>query len=713
MTPRSLCVLAIALVFAILPVPAAAAVKIVLTTSSDLSTLGQPVTLTATIASGQATGRVSFYDGPAIIGSAPVGAVTAGVAALNVTLSAGSHSLRAFYLGDINFAASLSSSVSLVVFAFPQKGFLNGAAFNAGTDPIFVATADFNLDGHADLVVASAGSNSVQVLLGGGDGTFQSGFTYATGSAPVGITIADFNGDGIPDLAVANSGSGNVSILLGGTGGTFSQAINYTLGGSPFAVVAGDFNGDGIADLVVAGFGLLSVMIGNGDGTFQAPLNYSGSASHFRSIATADFNGDGIPDLVLTNLYGATTSVSGTSVSVLIGNGDGTFQASVNYATGTQPISVAVGDFNGDGIPDLAVANFSSNSVSVLLGKGNGTFQAAVNRAVGSVPYSVAVGDFNGDGKQDLVVSNTQGVSGVSVLLGNGDGTFAAATNYNVGISDIVAATVGDFNSDGVSDLALAVGTSGGMILLGAANTLAVRPVINANGIVNGASFTAQSTPGFIGSLFGTNLAPANGSASAVPLPVELNGVSVSVSGYLAPLFFVSPTQINFQLPWELLGQNQVVALVAVNGTLSATQVLALRTLSPGIFSLNSAGTGQGAVQIANTAIYAATSVQGAQARPAVAGEYVTIYCSGLGDVSNRPATGAPASTSSLSNTVATVTATIGGAPAPVNFSGLSPGFVGLYQVNALVPSGVSGSSVAVVLTIGGVNSNTVTIAVQ
>jgi uncharacterized protein (TIGR03437 family) len=712
MTPRSLCVLAIALVFAILPVPAAAAVKIVLTTSSDLSTLGQPVTLTATIASGQATGRVSFYDGPAIIGSAPVGAVTAGVAALNVTLSAGSHSLRAFYLGDINFAASLSSSVSLVVFAFPQKGFLNGAAFNAGTDPIFVATADFNLDGHADLVVASAGSNSVQVLLGGGDGTFQSGFTYATGSAPVGIAIADFNGDGIPDLAVANSGSGNVSILLGGTGGTFSQAINYTLGGSPFAVVAGDFNGDGIADLVVAGFGLLSVMIGNGDGTFQAPLNYSGSASHFRSIATADFNGDGIPDLVLTNLYGATTSVSGTSVSVLIGNGDGTFQASVNYATGTQPISVAVGDFNGDGIPDLAVANFSSNSVSVLLGKGNGTFQAAVNRAVGSVPYSVAVGDFNGDGKQDLVIANNTG-GVVSVLQGNGDGTFAAAINYTTGVPALVAATVGDFNGDGVSDLAVASGSNGGFVLLGVPATLATKPVINANGIVNGASFTAQSTPGFIGSLFGTNLAPANGSASAVPLPVELNGVSVSVSGYLAPLFFVSPTQINFQLPWELLGQNQVVALVAVNGTLSATQVLALRTLSPGIFSLNSAGTGQGAVQIANTAIYAATSVQGAQARPAVAGEYVTIYCSGLGDVSNRPATGAPASTSSLSNTVAAATATIGGVNAPVNFSGLSPGFVGLYQVNAQVPSGVSGNAMAVVLTIGGVVSNTVTIAVQ
>jgi hypothetical protein len=159
-----------------------------------------------------------------------------------------------------------------------------------------------------------------------------------------------------------------------------------------------------------------------------------------------DFNGDGKLDLAVTN-------VLFSSVSVLLGNGDGTFGAATNYGAGFTPLSVAVGDFNGDGKLDLAVANASDNTVSVLLGNGTGGFGAAINYAVASGPRSVEVGDFNGDGKLDLVVANRDSNS-VSVLLGNGDGTFGAATNYTVG-ADPVSVAVGDFNGDGALDLAV------------------------------------------------------------------------------------------------------------------------------------------------------------------------------------------------------------------------------------------------------------------
>jgi uncharacterized protein (TIGR03437 family) len=188
------------------------------------------------------------------------------------------------------------------------------------------------------------------------------------------------------------------------------------------------------------------------------------------------------------------------------------------------------------------------------------------------------------------------------------------------------------------------------------------------------------------------------------------------VNGVLAPLFYVSPTQINLQIPWESLGQSQASIAVTAKGSASAAQIISLRAVSPGIFSTNSSGSGQGAIHIANTAIFAApdSSIPGVQARPAKHGEFLTIYCSGLGDVSPRPATGAAASGSPLSNTLLTPAVTIGGVSAPVVFAGLSPGFAGLYQVNAQVPDAApSGGQVQVVMTIGGVSSNTVTIAVQ
>jgi hypothetical protein len=344
--------------------------------------------------------------------------------------------------------------------------------FATGSDPLSVAADDFNGDGKLDLVVANSGSNNVSVLLGNGDGTFQAAVNYDAGSNPQFVAVGDFNADGKLDLAVVNgsSGIGSVSILLGKGDGTFQAAVSYGVGLQPISVAVADFNGDGKLDLAVVNMstsnGSVSVLLGKGDGTFQAASSFDVGTFPF-SVAVGDFNGDDKLDLAVVN-FG-----SGT-VSVLLGNGDGTFQAAVDYGGGNAPVSVAVADFNGDGKLDLAVANLASGNVgpgnvSVLLGKGDGTFQPAVSYEAGSNTgaASVAAGDFSGDGRLDLVVatSGTNSANNVSILVGNGDGTFQPGVNYGTGSNPFAA--VGDFNRDGRLDIAVVdLGGSGVFVLL-------------------------------------------------------------------------------------------------------------------------------------------------------------------------------------------------------------------------------------------------------
>jgi hypothetical protein len=239
---------------------------------------------------------------------------------------------------------------------------------------------------------------------------------------------------------------------------SFGPPQTYTVGDYPRSVATGDFNGDSKLDLVVTNYtdSTISILLGNGDGTFQAPVNYAVGSDPI-SVAVGDFNGDGKPDLVV--------ACNATSVlSVLLGNGDGTFQAAVTYVVGTYPNAVIVRDFNGDGKQDLVVANYDG-TVSVLLGNGDGTFQPMVNYPDGTDLQSVAAGDFNGDGKLDLVTASYDGT--VSVLLGNGDGTFQVVGNYVFDYAHFWA-TVGDLNGDGKPDLVVANGYSGDVsVLLG------------------------------------------------------------------------------------------------------------------------------------------------------------------------------------------------------------------------------------------------------
>jgi hypothetical protein len=346
-----------------------------------------------------------------------------------------------------------------------QPHFLPPVSYPVGGGANYsIAVADLNGDGIPDVVVTNAGgADTVTVLLGNGDGTFQAGTSYPAGHQPASVAVGDFNGDGIPDLVVGNGFRYNVSVLLGNGDGSFQAPVSYDasfgLTGYVESVAVGDFTGNGILDLAVESQSSVSVLLGNGDGTFQPPQVYpvSGGVVPNTGLAVGDFTGNGVLDIVTR------------TGELLLGNGDGTFQPAIGLGFGGS--SIVAGDFNGDGNLDLAVTNYG-NTVSVLLGNGDGTFQAPLTYTVGSGPASVAVGDFNGDGVPDLAVAN-QGSANVSVLLGNGDGSFQAALNYAVGTAPWPVGA-GDFNGDGFPDLAVGASPSatGGEVdvLLNAAN---------------------------------------------------------------------------------------------------------------------------------------------------------------------------------------------------------------------------------------------------
>jgi hypothetical protein len=364
---------------------------------------------------------------------------------------------------DLAVANDNSDSVS-VLLGNGDGSFASKADYATGSNPHSVAVGDLNRDGKPDLAVATRSSASVSVLLGTGDGSFAARVDYATGSFPRSVGVGDLNGDGKPDLAVANASSDSVSVLLGNGDGSFAAKVDYATGSFPYTVAVGDLNGDGKPDLAAAndGDGSVSVLLGNGDGSFAAKADYV-TGSLPVSVAVGDLDGDGKPDL-------ATTDRGSNAVSVLLNSsifsGDGTFAGKVDYATGSNPRSVAVGDLNGDGKPDLAVANEGSANVSVLLGNGNGSFAAGADYDTGFFPGSVAVGDLNGDGKPDLAVANSASHS-VSVLLGNGGGSFAAKVDYATG-STPRSVAVGDLNRDGKPDLAVTnSGSSSVSVLLG------------------------------------------------------------------------------------------------------------------------------------------------------------------------------------------------------------------------------------------------------
>ncbi len=344
---------------------------------------------------------------------------------------------------------------------------LNRTDYPGSFIPNAVAVGDFNGDGKLDVAVAAAGicgdvcaPSAVIIYIGNGDGTFQSPASYTIGPAAAGIAVGDFNGDHIQDLAVTSTNGSYVTILTGVGDGTFAAGpTTFPTGTSPVGIVVGDFDGDGNLDIATADnnatTSAVSILLGNGDGTFKPHVEYGTGVSP-RALTVGDFNRDGFPDLAVANQ-------GGNSVSILLGNGNGTFGTKTDYASGPPttsqgPTAIGTGDFNGDGILDLAVANTTSNTAGILIGNGNGTFQTATTYSTGPGPSSISIGDLDGDGNLDVVLVNQNGATTnqpVTLLTGSGTGFFSSSTGYSTGATPLASA-LADFNRDARMDLVTA-----------------------------------------------------------------------------------------------------------------------------------------------------------------------------------------------------------------------------------------------------------------
>jgi hypothetical protein len=358
--------------------------------------------------------------------------------------------------------------------------------------PNSIAIADVDGDGTPDLLVATtADQGSIQnpgfanVILGNhsSPGTFHTGVRYATtGNNPSSIAVLDLTRSGSLDLVVANFAAGSVSVFMhGASPGTYQTAVSVATGGQPNQVASGDINGDGKPDLVLAdasatGGAIVLLQDPANPGKFLAPVSLAVSANSAAAVAIGDLNGDGAPDIVA-----ATSDANGNNGAIYVfyqnATTRGTFLAPVTVPAGAQPEAVRIADVNGDGLPDIAVANLDpgadgtgSAGVSVLLQDAAhpGSFLAPVTYATQGDAIDVAVADLNGDGKPDLVVANLEpGPSGsVSVLLQDParPGVFLAATSYR-GFGLPLAVAIGDLNGDGHPDIAVADGVSATVML--------------------------------------------------------------------------------------------------------------------------------------------------------------------------------------------------------------------------------------------------------
>jgi hypothetical protein len=370
--------------------------------------------------------------------------------------------------GNVSFVDTTNGNLVLGTAALGPATFAQNAvtapAIPVGKNPIAIAIGDFNGDGISDLAVVNSVDNNVSILLGNTSNDFTSavGSPVAVGKNPAAVAVGDFNSDGIADLAVVNGQPNNVSVLLGDGSGGFAGAAGspVAVGRNPAAVAVGDFNQDGIADLAVANTGdnTVTILLGDGSGGFSTA---AGSpvlvGSNPASIDVGDYNADNITDLAVVN-NGSNT------VNILLGDGNGGFSnaAGSPVPVGKNPESSVTGDFNGDGIADLAVVNNGDNNVSILLGNGSGGFSNAAGSPVpvGTNPTSLAVADFNRDSIADLAVTNS-GPNHVSTLLGDGNGGFSPTAQSPAPVGNNPAASeVGDFNGDGIAGLAVVNGGS-------------------------------------------------------------------------------------------------------------------------------------------------------------------------------------------------------------------------------------------------------------
>ncbi len=341
------------------------------------------------------------------------------------------------------------------------------ASFASGTSnavlnlPEDLVSADFNKDGNLDLAIVSFSDDAVSILLGNGDGTFDAKTDYPTGSGPMGLAVGDMNADGYFDLVVANYQDNTVAVLLNDAAGGFGAPDAYTTAhDAPNQIVLGDFDSDGALDVAVTNFGALSdgttitVYPGDGDGTLNTDLTFYATGTGPNHITQGDFDNDSDLDLAITNRG---SNGDGTSITILLGDGDGTFTAGSSLTTNAGPHGIVTGDLDGDGNLDLAAANTGTDNgstASVFMGNGDGTFDAKADFTTGTGPFDILALDADGDGDLDLAISSFADGK-ITIYENNASGTFTAGNSMDASTAgyDFYIST-GDYDNDGKLDLA-------------------------------------------------------------------------------------------------------------------------------------------------------------------------------------------------------------------------------------------------------------------
>jgi len=517
--------------------------------------VGTLVTITGTNFNATAANNIVFFG-------ATMATVTAASAtSLTVTVPTGATYRPISVLNGATALAGYSAAPFAYTFT-PNKGSITTTDiapkvdFATGAAPYSVAVGDLDGDGKPDLAVVNNSDNTVSVfrnISSSGSITaasFAAKVDFATGSAPRSVAIGDLDGDGKPDLAVANFGGNTVSVLRNTsssgaiTAASFAAKVDFATGNSPISVAIGDLDSDGKPDLAVVNYGgntvsLLRNTSASGPITaasFAAKVDFATGGIPY-SVAIGDLDGDGKPDLAVANEGSNTVSVfrsTASSGSITAAS----FAAKVDFATGINPISVAIGDLDGDGKPDLALANYSGNTISVLRNTASSgsitaaSFAANVDFATGSNPYSVAIGDLDGDGKPDLALAN-YGSSTVSVLrntASNGSITaasFAANVDFATG-SGPISVAIGDLDGDGKPDLALAnLGSSMVSVLR---NSPLLAPTTQAANALFTSTTTTATTASWTNGNGASRAVFMLAGSSGSPAPVDLTAYNASAA---------------------------------------------------------------------------------------------------------------------------------------------------------------------------------------
>jgi uncharacterized protein (TIGR03437 family) len=623
---------------------------------------------------------------------------------------------------------------------------------------------DFDGDGYLDMLVPDTDSGSAVLLLGRGDGTLLGPPAYGTGNGLTSLTAGDFNGDGKTDLLMtgASSTGSTLSLLPGSANGQFQPAVNIPVPGRTDVVAVGDFNKDGRLDIAVLGSQLnillnqggntfragaqyaslipsivadfdkdgrldiggpfnggFGVMLGNGDGTFRGPAAFN-VGSNPTAAVSADFNRDSSLDVAVLNTGTPGNSADPGGVSVLMGSGAGSFGPAINIAAGLNPRALAVADVNGDGRPDLIVANGSTAAgyqVAVMLGKGDGTFQqpTSVPLPAGEAPNTLAVTDIDGDGNPDIIAGDCCSDASTVYFRGNGDGTFQPYISFYGG-NNVRSIVTGDWNGDGKPDLALGYSATGNPSVGGVAvltnylkNTAAIT-------VTSAASFlTGPIAPDSITTLFGKTLTTETGTAGGdiSTLPTLLANTTVTIQdskgvSQSAQLYYVSPTQINLLVPSTVaLGPARII-VTAPNGVTTAQTII--NSVAPGLFTSNAAGlaagTGvrvSGGVQsIFNLSYFEPTLNANLPLLINLGGRndqvFLTLFGTGLRGRSGLDR----------------VQVLFNGQFGQVTYAGSQSQFLGLDQINVQIPQSVAGAGkVTIQVSVDGAAANPVFVTVQ